>query len=148
MQFHNVTQANIDILYALNKQLAIDENQANLFVGQKEDYKQAFLDTDPMAFGLLVYEGDEPIGFVICSKKFATYLASEVLWIEDIFLKSEYKTKQNMAKLLQYMKKRSKAKQFARLEMRVLDAFSFNTTILEQNGFRKITKWSTYRFEP
>jgi len=147
MQFHNVTQSNIDILYALNKQLAIDENQANLFVGQKEDYKQAFLDTNPMAFGLLAYEGDEPIGFVICSKKFATYLASKVLWIEDIYLKSAHKTKQNMAELLQYMIKRSKTERYARLEMRVLDAYSFDMATLKQKGFHKITKWSTYRFE-
>ena len=147
MQFHNVTQSNIDFLYALNKQLTVDENQADLFVAKKEDYKQAFLDTNPIAFGLLVYEENEPIGFVVCSKKFATYLASKVLWIEDIYLQDQHRTRQNMAELLQYMIKRSKTEQHARLEMRVLDAYSFDAAILEQNGFHKISKWSTYRFE-
>ena len=147
MQFHNVTQSNIDILYALNKQLAVDENQVNLFVAKREDYRQAFLDTNPVAFGLLVYKENEPIGFVVCSKKFATYLASKVLWVEDIYLKGAHKTKQNMAELLQYMIKRSKTERYARLEMRVLDAYSFDAAILEQNVFHKISKWSTYRFE-
>lgn len=147
MKYQIVDSSNIEILYKLNKQLAIDENQEALFTAKKKNYVKAFVSKNPIVFGILIYKKDKPIGFIIYVNKFATYLASKVLFIEDIYLKNKYQTKKNMNKLLQYMIDKSKTEQYSRLELRVLKNYSFDKNIIKQNGFSKIKKWDTYRFE-
>ena len=147
MKFQTVDNSNINILYKLNKQLAIDEKQSSLFTAKKKDYKKAFICKNPIVFGILIYIKNKPIGFIIYINKFATYLASKVLFIEDIYLKNKYQTKKNINKLLQYMINKSNIEKYSRLEMRVLYNYNLDKTIIKQNGFKKIQKWDTYRFE-
>ncbi len=147
MKYKTVNSSNIDILYKLNKQLAIDENQSSLFIAKKKDYKKAFICKNPIVFGILVYKNAKPIGFVTYIKKFATYLASKVLFMEDIYLNKKYKSKKNINKILQYMIDKSKNEKYLRLEMRVLRKYSIDKNLLKKNKFTKITKWDTYRFE-
>lgn len=142
-----MNNSNIDILYKLNKQLATDENQSSLFIAKKKDYKKAFICKNPIVFGILIYKNAKPIGFIIYINKFATYLASKVLFIEDIFLNKKYKSKKNINKILQYMIDKSKNEKYLRLEMRVLKNYNLNKTIIKANGFKKVRKWDTYRFE-
>jgi hypothetical protein len=118
-----------------------------LIIIKKKNYKKAFISKKPIAYGILVYKYNKPIGFIIFINKFATYLASKVLFIEDIYLKNKYQTSKNMDKLLQYMINKSKTEQYSRVELRVLKNYSFDKSIIKQNGFRKIKKWDTYRFE-
>jgi len=147
MKYQTVNNSNINILYKLNKQLAIDENQSSLFIAKKKDYKKAFICKNPIVFGILVYKKNKPIGFIIYINKFATYLASKVLFIEDIYLKNKYQTKKNINELLQYMINKSKIEKYSRIELRVLKKYSLDKNILKRNIFKKITKWDTYRFE-
>lgn len=147
MKYQTVNDSNINILYKLNKQLAIDENQSFLFTGKKKDYVQAFICKNPIVFGILIYKENKPIGFIIYINKFATYLASKVLFIEDIYLKNKYQTKKKINELLQYMINKANIEKYSRLEMRVLNKYNLNKSIIKQNGFNKIKKWDTYRFE-
>jgi len=147
MRYQIVNNSNINILYKLNKQLARDENQLSLFSAKKKEYKNAFISKKAIVFGILIYKKNKAIGFMIYINKFATYLASRVLFIEDIYLKDKYQTKKNINKLLQHMIKKSNIEKYSRLEMRVLKNYSLNKTIIKKNGFKKIKKWDTYRFE-
>lgn len=147
MRFQTVNSSNIKKLYKLNKQLATRENQSSLFIAKKKSYKNAFTCKNPIVFGILVYKKNKPIGFIIFINKFATYLASKVLFIEDIYLKNKYQTKKNINELLQYMIKKSTIENYSRLEMRVLNNYSLDKNILKKNKFTKIIKWDTYRFE-
>ena len=86
MRYQIVNNSNINILYKLNKQLARDENQLSLFSAKKKEYKNAFISKKAIVFGILIYKKNKAIGFMIYINKFATYLASRVLFIEDIYL--------------------------------------------------------------
>ena len=147
MKYQTVNNSNINILYKLNKQLAIDENQLSLFTAKRKTYKKAFICKNPIVFGILMYKNNIPIGFIIYINKFATYLASKVLFIEDIYLTKKYQTKNNINELLQYMINKSNIEKYSRIEMRVLNNYSLNKTIIKKNKFSKIKKWNTYRFE-
>ena len=147
MKFEIVDNSNINILYKLNKQLAIDEQQSFLFIAKKKEYKKAFTCKKPIVFGILVYKNNRPIGFMIYINKFATYLASKVLFIEDIYLKNKYQTKKNINKLFQYMINKSQIEKYSRIELRVLKNYSLDKNILKENKFKKIIKWDTYRLE-
>ena len=147
MKFNIVNKLNITILYKLNKELSIAENQSSLFSAKIKDYKKAFITPSPIVFEILIYKKNKPIGFIIYIKKFATYLASNVLYIEDIFLKEKYQTKKNINKVLEYIINKSCVENYTRVELRVLNNYSLNKNIIKLNGFNRIKKWSIYRLQ-
>lgn len=147
MKYKIVNKSNVDILYKLNKKLAKDENQSALFKANKRTYQKAFICKNPIVFALLIYKRNKVIGFIIYINKFATYLASKVLFMEDIYLKKRHQTNKNIDELFQYIINKSRIEKYSRIELRVLKNYSFNKTLLLTNRFKRITKWDTYRFE-
>lgn len=145
MQFIKVTSDNIQELYKINRQLAIEEGQENLFTASLEEYSKGFLGSNPVAHGTLCLEDEEIIGFVICNYKFATYLGSKVLYIEDIYLKKDFSTDENKTKFLTHLSEKAFQDGCARVEMRVLHNFNWGIKLLQKLGFEKIEKWSVYR---
>jgi len=147
MKFKTVNHSNINTLYKLNKHLAKEEGQLSLFTAKRKKYKDYFLCNNPMVFGILIFEKNKPIGFIIYVHKFATYLASKVLFIEDIYLKSNYQNENHINSVLQHIIKKSKKEKYARIELRVLKNYSLDKKLLKTNKFKKIKKWDTYRYE-
>lgn len=147
MKFEKLNRSNIDILYDLNLQLAIDENQAALFTADKEQYAEAFLGRVPFTFGCLGRIENQAVGFFIYTYKFASYSGGKVLYIEDIFLKEKFRTEENKVALLQHAVERSIIENCCRVEMRVLKTFNYGYEILADFGFNQITKWDVYRLE-
>lgn len=147
MQFYEVNETNIALLYHLNKQLAIDENQASLFTASLEDYREPFLKNNPSTFGLLLYHEKQPIGFVIYMDKFATYLGKSVMFIEDIYVKKELSNNKNLRSIFDHLLYIAKQRGDIRLEMRVLKDYSIDTELLASYGFNPVEKWDVYRKE-
>ena len=147
MKYIAINKSNIDLLYKLNKKLAAYERQSSLFVAKKEDYKRAFICKNPVVFGVLIYKKDKVVGFIIYSYKFATYLASKVIYIEDIYFKKRFQTDDNIKKAILHMIKIAKRKSYARVEIRVLNEYGVDKRTLKGLKFQKIKKWDVYRHE-
>lgn len=148
MKFRQVNKSNIAVLYNLNIQLATDENQKDLFTANKKCYTDAFLNPSPISHGFLAYDGNDIIGFYIYFFKFASYSGTRVLYVEDMYLTSEFRSLKNKRIFLKYIMELSNNEKCSRVEMRVLKSFNFGYDILEEFGFRQINKWDVYRFEP
>jgi len=65
MELARVNYENINDLYDLNVKLAESENQKHLFTADRQSCADAFLASTHACFGLLAYEGNQPIGFYI-----------------------------------------------------------------------------------
>lgn len=145
MQYIPVTDNNIEILYKANRQLAVVENQADLFTANLNDYSKGFIGPNPVAFGTLAYQDDKLIGFSICNYKFATYIGHPVLYIEDIYLENEHCTDENKREFINFLIKQGAERGCFRIEMRVLRNVNWGTRLLNNLGFENIEKWSVYR---
>ncbi len=147
MEFIKVKESNIDILYDLNIQLAEDEKQKSLFTASRSSYSSAFLGDYPILFGLLVLVSNEPVGFYIYCFKFATYIGSRVLYIEDLYLKEEFRTIENNTLILRHTIKQATHEKCCRVEMRVLKSFNIGYSNINEIGFHQIKKWDVFRYE-
>lgn len=147
MKLASVNKENIDDLYDLNAKLAESENQRHLFTADRQSYSDAFLATTPACFGALAYQGDQPVGFYIYNFKFASYIASRVLYIEDLYLIDGYDTEENKKLLLQHAVRRSQSESCCRVEMRVLREFNVGYGLIKSVGFSEIQKWDVYRLD-
>ncbi len=105
MEFVEVNRKNVEILYALNKELAHCEAQAALFSADKRKYIEAFCSDNPMVYAFLIYKRKQMVGFCIYYEKFATYLASKTLFIEDIYLRKNYTSDDDVLKLFSHIKR-------------------------------------------
>lgn len=129
----------------MNKQLATDEGQADLFTADLENYKDGLLGELPYAVGILSYEGDELTGFAITNYKFATYRGFPTLYIEDIYLKKKFENDENKREFLTYIIEEAKSQNCVRVEMRVLNTVNWGVELLNDLGLSRIDKWSVYR---
>lgn len=147
MELKRLNKLNINTLYDLNVRLSESENQRHLFSANREDYADAFLSAMPTCFGFLAYEGNQAVGFYIYYFKFASYIGSRVLYIEDLYLIDGFDTEERKNTLLQHAVRRSQSEKCCRVEMRVLKEFNFGYSLIENIGFREIKKWDVYRLD-
>ncbi len=147
MEFKKVDKTNIDILFDLNLQLAKDEDQSSLFTANRKDYSDAFLSKTPISFAYLCYIQNQAVGFYLYCFKFASYLGSKVLYLEDVYFISKFSTEDNKSVLLNHVKGVSEKQKCSRIEMRVLKTFNLGYELINNTGFKQITKWDVYRFE-
>lgn len=145
MKFIHVTNENIEDLYRLNKQLAIEEGQESLFTARVEDYAQGFLGIPPIAHGTLCLHDDRIVGFSICHYTFATYLGFKTFYIEDIYLHKDFRTDENKSTFLHHLSEEAWINNCARVEMRVLHECNWGIEFIKELGFEKIEKWTVYR---
>lgn len=145
MNYVSVNEVNLNTLYEINRQLAVEENQANLFIADINDYAKGFIGPSPIAYGTLAYQDDKLIGFSICNYKFATYLGHPALYIEDIYLKKDYCTETNKRDFLNYLITLGLENGCSRIEMRVMRSTNWRTDLLKSLGFENIDKWSVYK---
>lgn len=142
-----VNSKNIDILYELNYELATDEGQQSLFTATRNAYADAFLNDHPILMGYLLYSDGQAIGFYIYSYKFASYLGSKVIYIEDIHLTEKHRNLANKKRLLEHAIQLSVAEKCCRVELRVLKSFNIGYELIESFGFNPVSKWQVYRLE-
>ncbi len=147
MNFEKINDENIKLLYDLNKQLAIEENQEKLFSSTFEDYKKLFLDERPCANAFLIYKEKDLTGFIIYVEKVATYLGKKVIYLEDIYLKEKYKNENNINELFSFVKDYSIRNNYIRIEMRVLKSHNIGYSYIKNHGFNKIDKWDIHRID-
>ncbi|MDQ7733549.1 hypothetical protein QT231_12635 [Halomonas sp. SpR1] len=147
MELASVDNENIDDLFDLNAKLAESENQRYLFTADRQSYADVFLATTPACFGFLVYQDNQPIGFYIYNFKFASYIASRVLYIEDLYLIDGFATEENKKLLLQHAVSISQSENCCRVEMRVLKEINFGYGLIKSFGFSEIKKWDVYRLD-
>ncbi len=147
MRFERVDRQNIEILYNLNRELAVCEGQIDLFVADKSEYFRAFCDEMPLAKAYLIYKGNTTVGFFIYFEKFATYLAKKTLFLEDLYIREALKTKDNISCVFEFIKRLANSTDSQRVEMRVLKRYGLKRDILESLNFKRVDKWDVYRYE-
>lgn len=147
IEFIKVEESNIDTLYELNFQLAEDEKQKSLFTVSRNSYASAFLGDNPIVFGFLTFVSNKPVGFYIFCFKFATYIGSKVLYVEDLYLKDEYRTKKNSTTIIKHSIEQATHEKCCRVEMRVLKSFNVGYGLIKEIGFNQIKKWDVFRYE-
>jgi hypothetical protein len=145
MKFIHVTKDTIHDLYKINKQLAIEEGQKDLFTARLEEYAHGFLASHPIAYGTLCLHDERIVGFSVCHYTFATYLGGKALYIEDIYLEKVYRTDENKKAFLQHLSEEAFLNNCVRVEIRVLHACNWGVELIKEFGFEKIEKWSVYR---
>jgi GNAT superfamily N-acetyltransferase len=138
-------EAALDEICALIRELAEYERAASEVVFDVEDVRRNLFGPTPAA-SVLVAETDEGdvAGFALYFTTFSTWLGKSGIWLEDLFVRPQYRQRGYGLALLAELGRRTEA----RVEWAVLDWNEPSIRFYEAMGARPVDGWTRYRWLP
>ena len=141
------TISDVPLILSFIKGLGEYEKLTHEVVATEEGLRESLFGENPKAEVILGYYQNEPVAFALFFHNFSTFLGRPGLYLEDLFVKPEYRGKGFGKVMLSYLARLTKERNCGRLEWSVLDwnepALKFYRSI----GSRRIDEWTVQRFD-
>ncbi|MEO8346670.1 MAG: GNAT family N-acetyltransferase [Betaproteobacteria bacterium] len=125
--------------------LADYEKLADLFVASESDIESALFGPAPRAEVLLAWEGGEAVAFALFFHNFSTFLGRPGLWLEDLFVRPEFRRRGCAKTLLSALAGIARDRGCGRFEWAVLDWNSSAIEFYRSLGAAVLTEWRIVR---
>ena len=112
-----------------------------------ETLRDRLFDQASPAHCLLAFSGETPVGFALFFYNFSTFLGRPGIYIEDLFIVPEARSKGVGKQLLRRLAKIALDKNCGRLEWSVLDWNERAIQFYEALGAKGQNEWTVYRLE-
>jgi GNAT superfamily N-acetyltransferase len=99
----------------------------------------------PAAECLLAFDADAPAGFAIFFTNYSTFLAKPGLYLEDLFVKPEFRGRGIGKGILTHLAQLAASRQYGRMEWTVLDWNQPAIEFYESFGAVRMRKWQICR---
>ena len=139
------TVADVSVVLALIRELAEYEKLLHEVVATEALVKEALFSPKPVAECALACVDGNPVGFALYFHNYSTFLGRAGLYLEDLFVRPEYRGRGIGEGLLRYLAHVAVARGCARLEWAVLNWNKRAIEFYERMGARGIREWTTYR---
>jgi GNAT superfamily N-acetyltransferase len=108
-------------LQAMIRALAEFEKLSHLCIASEADLAEALFGARPAAEALIAWAGEEAAGFALFFHNFSTFLGRRGLWLEDLFVRPEFRRKGCAQALLRALAAIGVERNCGRFEWAVLD---------------------------
>ena len=127
--------------------LADYEHLLDRVVATEASVHTALFSPHPRLFCDIAEWDGQPAGFTVWFYNYSTFLARHGLYIEDLFVKPEYRNKSIGKALLVNLAARAVREGCGRLEWMVLDWNSLAIEFYETLGAREVEGWTAFRVQ-
>lgn len=145
MTIRNATPDDIPLIMRFIRALADYERMSDEVEATEERLQDALFGPKPAAECILAYIGGQPAGFAVFFQNFSTFLAKPGLYLEDLFVKPEYRGQGIGKALLLHLAKLANQRGCGRMEWTVLDwnqpAIDFYASL----GAERLKEWNICR---
>ena len=142
MIVRDATPSDLDEILALVRALADYEREPDAVVFDREEFAEHCFGEDPVARVLLAEDDATVAGFALYYRTFSTWLGRDGIWLEDLFVRPEFRRRGCAQALLDELRRRTRG----RVEWAVLDwnesAQAFYRTI----GAAPVEGWTIWRW--
>jgi GNAT superfamily N-acetyltransferase len=94
---------------------------------------------------VLAFEGQIPVGFALYFYNYSTFLGKKGLYLEDLFVKPEYRRRGYGKQLLLHLVQQAKQENCGRMEWSVLNWNKPAIEFYESIGAEAMQEWTVYR---
>jgi GNAT superfamily N-acetyltransferase len=137
----------VERLVNLVQELAVYEKLEHQARATPEDFRRHLFGPRPAAEALLAEVDSQPVGFALWFTTFSTFRGQPGLYLEDLFVKPEYRGRGIGKGLLAALASRAVERGCGRLEWSVLNwnepAIGFYRSV----GARPMDEWTVYRID-
>ena len=137
--------SDVGLILEFVRELAAYERLSRLVTATEPVLTEALFGPRPGAEVLLAFQHDAPAGFAVFFHNFSTFLASRGLWLEDIYVKPQFRGKGYGRALLLHVARIAQERGCARFEWAALD---WNTPAVEfykALGAKALDDWTIFR---
>jgi GNAT superfamily N-acetyltransferase len=139
------TISDVRVILQLIRDLATYERAPAEVSATEQRLADVLFGEKPAAEVLLMYEGDVPVGFAVFFHNFSTWLGRRGLYLEDLFIKPEYRGKGYGRALLVKLAGIARARDCGRMEWAVLDWNEPAIEFYKKLGARLLDEWRIFR---
>jgi len=143
----NAIESDIPVILDFIKQLAAYEKLSDQVVANEEVLEKSLFGQRANAQVILAELDGKRVGFAIFYTNFSTFLGKPGLYLEDLFVVPEARGKGVGKKLLAYLARLTKERDYGRLDWAVLDWNKPSIAFYESIGARALNEWRVYRME-
>jgi GNAT superfamily N-acetyltransferase len=135
----------VPTVLAMIRGLAEFEHLSHLCVATEEDLAHALFSEKPTVEVILAWEGTEAAGFALFFHNFSTFLGRRGLYLEDLFVKPDFRGRGYGRALLVYLARLAVARRCGRFEWAVLDWNTSAIGFYEALGATVLPDWRITR---
>ena len=137
----------LDTIFKLIKELALYEKMDKDFVATKKDYEKNIFENQYAKILILEFEKNI-IGYAIYFFTFSSFLGSGGIWLEDLYIKQEFRRKGFGKEVFKYIAKKCEENNLKRLEWVCLNDNDIGINFYESLKAQNMNiKWKTYRLD-
>jgi GNAT superfamily N-acetyltransferase len=144
-RIRSATAGDVAVILDLVRGLAEYERLSHLVSATEDGVREALFGAHPGAEAVLAFEGDTAVGFAVYFHNFSTFLGRKGLWLEDLFVKPEYRRRGHGKALLLHVARIAHERGCGRFEWAALD---WNTPAWEfyrALGAVPLEDWTMFR---
>jgi GNAT superfamily N-acetyltransferase len=143
----SATPADAPVILAFIRDLATYEKLLHEVEASEEKLVATLFPAEgrPVAECILAYDGPTPAGFAIFFSTYSTFLAKPGLYLEDLFVKPEFRGRGAGKALLLHVARLANARGCGRMEWTVLDWNQPAIEFYDSLGARRMREWQICR---
>jgi GNAT superfamily N-acetyltransferase len=141
----SATPADVPLILGFIQDLAIYEKLAHEVVATEATLRDTLFGSPPAAHVVIAEVAGQPAGFALYFFNYSTFLAKPGLYLEDLFVKPEFRGAGTGKALLLHLAKIANARGCGRMEWSVLDWNEPAIKFYEAIGARRMREWQICR---
>jgi GNAT superfamily N-acetyltransferase len=143
----SATPDDAGVILSFIRALADYEKLADQVTATEDDLRSSLFGERAVAEVLLAHEGGVPAGFAIFFHNYSTFLGRKGIYLEDLFVKPEYRNKGYGKALLMHLARLANQRGCGRLEWSVLDWNTPSIEFYRALGARPLDDWTMFRLD-
>ena len=139
------TEEDVPLVLALIQELAEYERMADQVVATEAAVHRSLFGSPPHAEAVVGRLGETPVGFALFFHSFSTFLAKPGLYLEDLYIRPEYRGRGFGRRLLRHLARIATTRDCGRFEWSVLDWNEPAIRSYRRAGAVPMDEWTVYR---
>ena len=139
------TEEDLPLILYFIKALAEYERLADRVVADEEKLRRTLFGNPRFADVIIGEEDGQPVGFALFFHNYSTFLAAPGIYLEDLFVKPEYRGRGYGKALLARLARIARERQCGRVEWAVLDWNEPSINFYKGIGAKGMDDWRIFR---
>lgn len=139
------SEADVPYILEMIRGLAEYEKLEHVMIATEDELRRTLFGDRPGAEVLLAFAADEPAGFALFFPNYSTFLAKPGLYLEDLFVKPEFRGRGIGCGLLQKLAQIARDREYGRVEWSVLDWNEPAIGFYKKLGAVPLDDWTMFR---
>jgi len=147
LKIRNTTKEDIPLILQFIKEIAEFEKLSHEVITTEKILMESLFGDKKSAEVVIGEHGDQPVGYAIFFHNFSTFLGKKGLYLEDLFVRPQYRCKGFGKTLLLHLVKIAKERGCGRVEWSVLNWNTPAIEFYESLGAKPMDEWTVYRLD-